>query len=156
MEKATVDISPVPVTERNAPPIETKMAAESQEDKENYSSKSEYKASFSQYVRIFSYSTIGDRFLMAAAGISSIGAGVTLPIMIVVFGRFFGTSIDYFIPGTNVTKDQFLATVNTNTYRRRIPFKSMLSSDWVILDYILFTCSSPDLSSAIFPCLRFA
>ena len=156
MEKVTVDISPVPMTERDAPPMDTKMAAESQEDKEKYSSKSEYKTSFRHYVRIFSYSTIGDRFLMAAAGISSISAGVTLPLMIVVFGHFFGTSIDYFIPGTNVTKDQFLTSVNTNTYERCIPFKSMLSSDQIILDYIYFTCSSPDLSLAIFPCLRFA
>src|SRR5947209_5512250 len=69
---------------------------------------------FSNFWRILSYSTTVDRFLMVAATIFSIGAGATLPLMNVVFGRLAGSFNSYFIPGSNVSKDEFLASVNQN------------------------------------------
>ena len=126
MEVAIVNVSPAPETEGKAPHAETKTATESQQDKDKYSSKAENKVSFWDYARIFSYSTIGDRFLMIAAGISAIGTGVTLPLMNVVFGQLVGNFNGYFIPGTNVTKDQLLDSVNINTYGRYLHSKKTL------------------------------
>jgi ATP-binding cassette subfamily B (MDR/TAP) protein 1 len=119
MEKAPVDGISVPVIEGgDAPPIQPKVGNDGQEDKDKYSSKAENKVSFWDYARIFSYSTTGDSFLMIAAGISSIGAGVTLPLMNLIFSQFVGNFNDYFMPGTNVTKDQFLDSIKKNTYGR--------------------------------------
>jgi hypothetical protein len=117
MEKATANVIPVPVIgEGNAPPTLPKVGTNVQEGEDKYSSKAENKVSFWDYARIFSYSTMGDRLLMIAAGISSIGTGVTLPLMNVVFGQFIGNFTAYCTPGSDVTKDQFLDSLNRNTY----------------------------------------
>jgi ATP-binding cassette, subfamily B (MDR/TAP), member 1 len=119
MEKANVDGISVPVTEEgNAPPTQPKVGNDGRDDDDKYSSKAENKVSFWDYARIFSYSTTGDRFLMIAAGISSIGTGVTLPLMNLIFSQFVSNFNDYFKPGTNVTKDQFLDSIKKNTYGR--------------------------------------
>lgn len=39
------------------------------------------------YIRVFSYAKRWDIFFMVAAAISSVAAGVTMPLMIAVFGR---------------------------------------------------------------------
>jgi ATP-binding cassette subfamily B (MDR/TAP) protein 1 len=128
MEKATVNVSPVPATEENALPAETKVVTDGQEDKDKYSSKVETKVSIWDYARIFTYSTVGDRVLMVAAGITSIGTGVTLPLMNVVFKQFVDNLNTYSIPKTAVTKDQFLDSVNSLTYGRYLHSKKMLFS----------------------------
>ncbi|KAH8889555.1 P-loop containing nucleoside triphosphate hydrolase protein [Thozetella sp. PMI_491] len=46
--------------------------------------------SFKDYVRVFTYATKWDIVLMIAAGFASIGAGITMPLMNVVFGRLVG------------------------------------------------------------------
>jgi hypothetical protein len=125
MEKATVDARPGSEPDERAPPAETEMATDGQGDEDKYSSKAETKVSFWDYARIFTYSTVGDRVLMVAAGIASIGTGVTLPLMNVVFGQFVNTFNAYFMPGTTVTKDQFLHSLNTNTYGRHLHSKKM-------------------------------
>jgi hypothetical protein len=126
MEKATVDVSPASVTEGNAPPKDPEIATDSGQDKANHSSETGNKVSFWDYARIFSYSTIGDRFLMIAAGISAIGAGVTLPLVIVVFGQLIGKLIAYFMPGTYETKNQLLDSLNKLTYGRYLHSKNTL------------------------------
>lgn len=52
---------------------------------------------------------------MIAAVVFSAAAGVTLPLMNLVFGHLVGKFNGYFVPGSRVTKDEFLATVNQNT-----------------------------------------
>ena len=69
---------------------------------------------FSNFWRILSYSNFLDRCLMSAAVIFSAGAGAALPLMNVVFGRLVGNFNDYFVPGSNVSKEEFLASVNHN------------------------------------------
>jgi ABC-type multidrug transport system fused ATPase/permease subunit len=58
----------------------------------------EREATFSDYIRVFSYATKWDYVLMAVAVIASIGAGITLPLMNIVFGRlvsrFTGTGLN--------------------------------------------------------------
>lgn len=50
----------------------------------------EREATFKDYLRVFTYATKWDYVLMFGAGIASIGAGVTLPLMNVLFGRLIG------------------------------------------------------------------
>ena len=76
--------------------------------------KPEPEAGLKNFWRILGYSTILDKCFMAAAVICSAGAGVALPVMNVVFGKLVGAFNGYFIPGSTVSKDLFLATVNQN------------------------------------------
>ncbi|MCJ1388690.1 hypothetical protein MMC18_001539 [Xylographa bjoerkii] len=76
--------------------------------------KPEPQPGFSNFWRILSYSNTVDRCLMSAAVIFSAGAGAALPLMNVVFGKLVGSFNGYFIPGSNVSKDEFLASVNQN------------------------------------------
>jgi len=50
----------------------------------------EREATFQDYLRVFTYANKWDFALMAAGVISSIGAGVTMPLMNVVFGKLMG------------------------------------------------------------------
>ncbi|KAK5990313.1 ABC transporter BEA3 [Cladobotryum mycophilum] len=52
-------------------------------------------ASFQDYLRVFKYATKWDFLAYAAGFLASIGAGVTLPLMNVVFGRFVGNISDF-------------------------------------------------------------
>uniref|UniRef100_L7JDC7 Lipid A export ATP-binding/permease protein msbA n=2 Tax=Pyricularia oryzae TaxID=318829 RepID=L7JDC7_PYRO1 len=62
------------------------------------SARPEREATFKDYVRVFSYAKKFDYVLMVAAAIASIGAGTTLPLMNVLFGRLVNnfTSFDIF------------------------------------------------------------
>lgn len=51
----------------------------------------EREAGFKDYLRIFSYATKWDILMMVAGGLASIGGGVTLPLMNVVFGKLVGS-----------------------------------------------------------------
>ncbi|KAH6888683.1 P-loop containing nucleoside triphosphate hydrolase protein [Thelonectria olida] len=64
-------------------------------------------ATFQDYMRVFSYATKWDFVAYAAGIIASIGAGVTLPLMNVVFGQFVGNFSDYLLPGSTVTRAEF-------------------------------------------------
>ncbi|KAF4994158.1 hypothetical protein FGRMN_5932 [Fusarium graminum] len=69
-------------------------------------------ANFKDYLRIFSYATKWD-FLAYAAGIlASVGAGVTLPLMNVVFGQFVGNFTDYFLPGSTTSRNAFNSDID--------------------------------------------
>ena len=74
----------------------------------------EEKTGLGNFWRILAYSTPLDRCLMVLATICSAAAGATLPLMLVVFGRLVATFTGYFMPDTNVTKAEFLDTVDQN------------------------------------------
>ncbi|PHH88705.1 hypothetical protein CDD83_7189 [Cordyceps sp. RAO-2017] len=63
-------------------------------------------ASFQDYLRIFSYATKWDFVAYAAGVLASIGAGITLPLMNVVFGKFVG-NFTAFAPQTEADRDSF-------------------------------------------------
>ncbi|KAK4079548.1 hypothetical protein Trihar35433_653 [Trichoderma harzianum] len=63
-------------------------------------------ASFKDYVRVFQYATKWDFVAYAAGVFASIGAGITLPLMNVVFGNFVG-SISDFTNAANLGQDGF-------------------------------------------------
>ncbi|KAK3953164.1 P-loop containing nucleoside triphosphate hydrolase protein [Pseudoneurospora amorphoporcata] len=55
----------------------------------------EREATLKDYLRVFTYATKWDYLLMAGAAVASIGAGVTMPLMNVVFGRLIGSFNSY-------------------------------------------------------------
>ncbi|KAL7935060.1 multidrug resistance-type transporter protein [Trichoderma chlorosporum] len=63
-------------------------------------------ASFKDYVRVFQYASKWDFLAYAAGVLASIGAGITLPLMNVVFGNFVG-SISDFTNAADLTQDAF-------------------------------------------------
>ncbi|KAK3398067.1 P-loop containing nucleoside triphosphate hydrolase protein [Sordaria brevicollis] len=66
----------------------TVAAAQKQEQPER-------EATFKDYLRVFTYATKWDYLLMAGAAVASIGAGITMPLMNVVFGRLIGSFNSY-------------------------------------------------------------
>jgi ATP-binding cassette, subfamily B (MDR/TAP), member 1 len=50
--------------------------------------------------------------LIAGAFVASIGAGVTLPLMQIVFGNLVGGFNDYFEPGSETPEDAFRRQVS--------------------------------------------
>ncbi|RDA95917.1 hypothetical protein CP533_5946 [Ophiocordyceps camponoti-saundersi (nom. inval.)] len=63
-------------------------------------------ASFKHYRRVFGYATKWDWIAYAAGVVASVGAGITLPLMNVVFGKLVGNFSD-FAPRTEADRDRF-------------------------------------------------
>lgn len=70
--------------------------------------------SHGNFARILQYATWLDRTLMIVATLCSIGAGVALPLINVVFGALVGSFSEYFTAGSRVTEKEFLAAVDRN------------------------------------------
>lgn len=66
----------------------------------------EREATLKDYLRVFTYATKWDFLLMAGAAVASIGAGVTMPLMNVVFGRLIGSFNSYAGPGDSDAETQ--------------------------------------------------
>ena len=110
MEEAAVNIAPTPMAGDIASKIENP-----DEQQTDYSSKAENKTAFSDYLRIFTYSTLNDRILLGIAFFAEIATGTTLPLMNIVFGHLVGHFSDYFAPNSTTTKAQFLHTLSQQT-----------------------------------------
>ena len=103
MEEAAINIDPASLKVDIPSTIENP-----DEQQTDYSSKAENKTTFSDYFRIFTYSTLNDRILLGIAFFGEIATGTTLPLMNIVFGHLVGHFSDYFTPGSTTTKAQFL------------------------------------------------
>lgn len=68
---------------------------DSKEEQQQKQEQSEREATFKDYLRVFTYATKWDYLLMAGAAVASIGAGITMPLMNVVFGRLIGSFNSY-------------------------------------------------------------
>lgn len=67
------------------------------------------------FKRLLSYATKFDWILIFLGVVSSAGTGIAFPLMeMIVFGRLSVNFTDYFIPGSGVTKGEFLSQVNHN------------------------------------------
>ncbi|PGG95796.1 hypothetical protein GX51_08117 [Blastomyces parvus] len=62
--------------------------------------------------RILGHGTLLDKFLMGIAAVCAAGAGTALPLMNIVFGNVISDFNGYFIPGSGVTKEEFLNSAN--------------------------------------------
>ncbi|PFH56359.1 hypothetical protein XA68_16620 [Ophiocordyceps unilateralis] len=71
----------------------------------------QHAATFRHYRRVFGYATKWDLAAYAAGVIASIGAGITLPLMNVVFGKLVGNFSD-FAPQTETDRDRFRQRLN--------------------------------------------
>ncbi|KAM0559897.1 hypothetical protein ACHAPJ_003847 [Fusarium lateritium] len=61
----------------------------------------------SDYLRVFSYATKCDFFIYTLASVASIGAGITMPLMNIIFGQLVGDFTNYFKDTTSMPKDEF-------------------------------------------------
>jgi len=66
----------------------------------------EREPTFKDYVRVFSYANRWDIVLMIAAAIASVGAGITMPLMNIIFGKLVGSFNDYAGPNAQAQMQQ--------------------------------------------------
>lgn len=104
-----VDISPSQVDHDQS---KTEDPDEQQVD---YSSKAENRTTWSDYLRIFTYSTLKDRILLGIAFFAEIATGCTLPLMNIVFGQLATHFSAYFTPGSATTEEEFLHVLSQQT-----------------------------------------
>lgn len=67
---------------------------------------------FYDYLRVFSYATKWDVCVYTVASLASIGAGITLPLMNVVFGQLAGQFTNYYSEASTLTRDDFDRILN--------------------------------------------
>ncbi|KAL5326565.1 hypothetical protein ACEPPN_004252 [Leptodophora sp. 'Broadleaf-Isolate-01'] len=108
-DNATVNIAPSPDDQG------TSKIEDADEHHVDYSSKAENKATWSDYLRVFTYSTLTDRILLGIAFFAQIATGCTLPLMNIVFGHLATHFSAYFTPGSTITKAQFLHILSKQT-----------------------------------------
>ncbi|GAB1316179.1 hypothetical protein MFIFM68171_06389 [Madurella fahalii] len=75
--------------------------------------KPKYKTAIRDFIRIFSFSTWRDKLVLLVAVLTSIGAGVTMPIMNIIFGRMVGSFTGYFSTNGSTTYEMFKNAINT-------------------------------------------
>ncbi|KAF4450459.1 hypothetical protein F53441_6458 [Fusarium austroafricanum] len=64
------------------------------------------------YLRVFSYATKWDFLIYAIASVASIGAGITMPLMNIIFGQLVNQFTDYFKDASSISQDDFKAILN--------------------------------------------
>lgn len=62
---------------------------------------------FADYLRVFSYATKWDFFIYTVASIASIGAGITMPLMNIIFGQLVDQFTDYFKDVSSMSEGDF-------------------------------------------------
>ncbi|KAK3303119.1 P-loop containing nucleoside triphosphate hydrolase protein [Chaetomium strumarium] len=81
--------------------------------KSSFLLKPQYKTALKDFIRIFSFSTWLDKVLLLAAVLTSVGAGVTMPIMNIVFGRMVNSFTGYFGANATTTYQMFENAIRT-------------------------------------------
>ncbi|KAM0431462.1 hypothetical protein ACHAPT_005439 [Fusarium lateritium] len=66
----------------------------------------------SDYFRVFTYATKWDFCVYAIASVASIGAGITMPLMNIVFGQLVGKFTDYFRDSSTMSPDVLKGILN--------------------------------------------
>ncbi|KAJ0159128.1 Leptomycin B resistance protein pmd1 [Colletotrichum tanaceti] len=69
-------------------------------------------ATLRNFFKIMSYGTLVDKFVIVGSCIGAMGAGLTMPIMNIVFGQLVGTFTGFFMQGTSETQEDFIHAVN--------------------------------------------
>ncbi|EEQ91210.2 ABC multidrug transporter [Blastomyces dermatitidis ER-3] len=83
-----------------------------QAEAEKQQSEPEQKPPFKNFWRILGHGTLLDKILMGIATLCAAGAGTALPLMNIVFGNVVSNFNRYFIPGSGVSKEEFLSSAN--------------------------------------------
>ncbi|KAK3381970.1 P-loop containing nucleoside triphosphate hydrolase protein [Podospora didyma] len=111
-DKVALSSEPVILEESTVPAADTQPPAQ-KEKKSPFLLKPEQKTAIKDFVRIFSFSTWLDKLLLVAAAMTSIGAGVTMPVMNVIFGRMVGSFTGYYGADAETTYDLFKNAIST-------------------------------------------
>ncbi|KAF2262188.1 leptomycin B resistance protein pmd1 [Lojkania enalia] len=102
----------------SAASTEKDLVAETAENKGTNDVKDKEKkkpqAGLGNYFRVLTYGTAFDWFLMGVSCMTSIGAGIAMPLMFIVFGNLVSDFTGYFVPGSGVTKERFQSSANKN------------------------------------------
>ncbi|RGP67760.1 hypothetical protein FSPOR_5950 [Fusarium sporotrichioides] len=61
----------------------------------------------SDYLRVFNYATKWDFFIYALASVASIGAGITIPLMNIIFGQLVDQFTEFSQPGAGISTGGF-------------------------------------------------
>ncbi|KAF2835687.1 leptomycin B resistance protein pmd1 [Patellaria atrata CBS 101060] len=91
----------------------TEISKNQNDEKEKKDEKAE--ATFKNFIRVLLYAKLLDWVLMGICLFASIGAGMVIPLMNIVFGQLVGDFANYFTEGTSVTKEEFKDAINKNT-----------------------------------------
>lgn len=67
----------------------------------------EQKPTFSDYLRVFRYATKSDILVYAIASVASLGGGISLPLMNVIFGQLVGQFTDHFRDPQSMPREEF-------------------------------------------------
>ncbi|KAH8662545.1 ABC transporter [Xylariales sp. PMI_506] len=67
---------------------------------------------FGDYLRVFTYATKWDFVIYVIAAIASLGAGVTMPLMNIIFGQLVGQFSSFFAENGSITIDDFHRLLN--------------------------------------------
>ncbi|KAH7313829.1 P-loop containing nucleoside triphosphate hydrolase protein [Stachybotrys elegans] len=102
---------------------------------------------FADYLRIFTYATKWDLAVYVIASFASLGAGIALPLMIVVFGQLVGDFTDYFRDSAAVSREAFEDILN----RQALYILALFLGRWVLntINTFCFRMIGIRLSSAI-------
>ncbi|KAL2144004.1 hypothetical protein VTI28DRAFT_9686 [Corynascus sepedonium] len=109
--------------------------------------KPQRKTAVKDFVRIFSFSTWFDKVLLSAAALASLGAGVTMPLMNIIFGRMVGSFTGYFGEDAATTYNMFKSAISTCALYLVGLFFIRLALDYVA--YMGFRTCSMRISAAI-------
>ncbi|KAK3904233.1 P-loop containing nucleoside triphosphate hydrolase protein [Staphylotrichum tortipilum] len=75
--------------------------------------KPQYKTALKDFIRIFTFSTWLEKVLLLAAVLTSIGAGITMPVMNIIFGRMVNSFTGYFSQDASTTYEMFKNATST-------------------------------------------
>ncbi|KAK3316628.1 P-loop containing nucleoside triphosphate hydrolase protein [Apodospora peruviana] len=110
----TVTSSPEPtVAADNSTPAAATQPQPVKERKSPFLLKPEQKTALKDFIRIFSFSTWLDKLMLVAAILTSIGAGVTMPVMNIIFGRMVGSFTGYYSQDAATTYELFKTAIST-------------------------------------------
>ncbi|KAH8422518.1 ABC transporter ATP-binding protein [Aspergillus melleus] len=93
-------------------PTDSDQAEDRHDEAEKQNESPQQSVSLANYFRILSYTNRRDRIVLAVGVLSSIGSGVPLPIMNIVFGGLVGEFTEYFTPGSSVSESDFKSQVS--------------------------------------------
>ncbi|RAH47361.1 ABC transporter ATP-binding protein [Aspergillus brunneoviolaceus CBS 621.78] len=90
----------------------TTTSKKSKSDTNAKDATSEQTASLGSYFRLLSHASASDRAILAVALLSSIGSGVPLPLMNIVFGNMVGEFNGYFTDDSSTTEAEFKSAIS--------------------------------------------
>jgi ATP-binding cassette, subfamily B (MDR/TAP), member 1 len=108
---------------------------------------SERQPAFADYLRIFTYAKKWDLVVYVIASLASIGAGITMPLMIVVFGQLVGDFTNYFRDDGTISQASFESILN----RQALYIMALFLGRWALnsINTFCFRMIGIRLSSAI-------